>query len=161
MHYDTQASDWKVKGAGKLSGAAGLAAGIWVFVFRSKTAKCTAILAFSGMGGGLGFEWKLVQEIKTGLGSPLFVDGEGNSINCDRAFSASELNGKFGLISSVGAAAGAGYGVAAITAFSITKNYFKVQPVHGWSAGVGASAIQAFGTWWHISNPKKLGIIVS
>ncbi len=160
MNYETRASDWKVKGAGKLSGAVGLAAGLWLFVFKSNSAQCTALLAFSGMGLGLGLELKLNEVIK-GLGVPLSIEGEGNPIKCDRSFSASELNGKFGLISSVGAAVGAGYGVAAISAFSIRKNYFKLQPVHGWNAGVGASAIQAYGTWWHISNPGKLGIIVS
>lgn len=160
MNYETQAFDWKVSGLGKLSGAAGLAAGVWLFGFGSNSAQCRAILAFSGMGGGLGLELKLNAAAK-GLGAPLFADGEGNFINCDRAFSASELNGKFGLISSVGASAGAGYGVAAISAFSIRKNYFKLQPVHGWNAGVGVSAIHAFGTWWHISNPGKLGIVVS
>lgn len=75
MNYETQASDWKVKGAGKLSAASGIAAGIWLFVFKSNAANCTAILAFSGMGLGIGLEWKLISQIKTGLGSPLFVNG--------------------------------------------------------------------------------------
>lgn len=152
MNYETRASDWKVSGLGELSGALGLAGGVWLFGFRSNTAQCKALLLFSGMGGGLGIELKLkgaingLKEVLQGLSAPLFAEGEGNPIKCDRAFSAAELNGKFGLISSVGVAAGARYGVAAISAFSIRKNYFKLQPVHGWNAGVGASAIQAYGT---------------
>ncbi|MGI8638793.1 MAG: hypothetical protein ACR2MG_02420 [Pyrinomonadaceae bacterium] len=161
MNYDTQASDWKVKDAGGISQAVGLAAGVWLFIFKSNTARCTSLLAFSGMGLGLGIEWKLIKGIETSISGPLFVEGEGTPIKCENSFSASEMNGKFGLVSSVGAAAGAGYGIVAITAFSLRKNYFKTQPIRGWNSGVGASAISSFGTWWHISNPRKLGIVVS
>jgi len=160
MHYDTQASDWKVKGAGKLSGAVGIAAGLWLFVYKSNSARCTALFAFSGVGLGLGLELKLNEVVK-GFGVPLFIEGEGTSIKCENSFSASEMNGKFGLVSSVGGAVGVGYGMVAISAFSFRKKYFKPQPIQGWNVGVGASALSSFGTWWHISNPGKLGIVVS
>ena len=161
MNYETKASDWKVEGVGELSGAGGLAAGIWLFIFKSNSAHCTSLLAFSGFGLGIGFKWKSIEQITTGLSGPLFIGGEGKSIHCQEEFSAAQLNGKFGLISSAGAAAGAGYGVAEISAYTIGRNYFKFQRIDGWSSGVGASAINAFGTWWHISNPRKLGIVFS
>lgn len=161
MNYETQASDWKIKGLGKISAAPILAAGIWLFIFRSNEARCTTLFAFSGLGLGIGLEWKLIKEIKTGVSSPLFINGEGKSIKCERTFSASEINGKFGIVSSIGAAAGVGYGVAEISAFTLGKNYFKYQHINGWNAGVGASAINAFGTWWLISNPRKLGIVIT
>lgn len=161
MNYEIKAADWKAKGAGKYSLAGGLAGGVWLFVFKSSSAQCTAVMAFLGMGLGFGLELKFIKEIKTALSGPLFIDGEGNSIQCERAFSASSLNGKFGLITSVGAAGGVGYGAAAISAYSFSKNYFKNQTIHGWSAGVGVSAISASGTWWHVSNPRKIWVVTS
>jgi len=132
-----------------------------LFIFKSNAARCTSLLAFTGMGIGFGLEWKAIEPIETTISGPLFVEGEGTAIKCENSFSASEMNGKLGLVSSFGAAGGVGYGMVTISAFSFRRNYFKPQPIQGWNAGVGASALSSFGTWWHISNPGKLGIVVS
>lgn len=157
MGLDTQASDWRVRGTGKFSMGTGLSIGLWFFVFKSYSAKCTAVFAFYGAGLGVGLNVNGIPPLPSG---PLFVKGDGTMISCERLFSAADLNGKFGTVASMGAAAGAGYSFTTISAFSLTKNYIKFQQIRGWSVGAGASAVSTWGTWWLISNPKKLGIVI-
>ena len=154
MGFDTQASDWKVVGVGKLSGGLGLSGGVWLYIFKSNQAKYKGLFGFSGFGLGLGLP-------KLGI-SISVPAGDGTPINCARIFSLSELNGKFGLIASISVnVGGPGYSMTQISGFTIGKNYFVNQKVEGATVG-GQDALPSLsantGTWWHLGDTKKYGL---
>jgi hypothetical protein len=142
MGWSTRATDWKVAGAAQVGGAAAVGGGIWCFVFQSETAQWSGMFAFGavglGEGGSIG-----------GASLPDFSSGGLNwsQLECDRAFSAADLNWSPGRLSTAGAGLAVGYGVVILTAFNLSGSMFSSQNCWGGTVGVGASIMTTVGMW--------------
>ncbi len=112
MARDTRASDWQFAGILSLGASIGLAAGGWVFTFKSMTAACRE--DFVMLGAGFGTAGTTLE-----ISLPSFLEGDlsWSPIKSDVPFSAEDLHGAPGVIGTIGASAGLGYSRLYATAF--------------------------------------------
>ena len=142
MGWSTTARDWKVAGAAQIAGAFGPGAGVWTFILQSETAGHSGMFLFAavGLGGGGSLGGASMPDWSTGGLS-------WTSLECDRAFSAADLNWSAGRLSTAGAGLAVGYGVVIISAFNMRGSLFSSQNCFGGSIGVGASIMTTAGMW--------------
>ncbi|MBT0957505.1 hypothetical protein IV417_08905 [Alphaproteobacteria bacterium KMM 3653] len=137
-----KADDWKVAGAAQVGGAAVVGGGVWTFIFQSAHAHFSGMYTFTGFGLGAGGSMG-------GASMPDFSSGglSWTNLECDRSFSADDLDGSAGRLTTAGAGLAVGYGVAIVSAFNWGGSMFSSQECFGGSIGVGASAITMAGAW--------------
>lgn len=138
------ANDWQVAGIMQGGGGAAIGGGLFGFAFKSERANYCGIFSFVGAGLAAGGS-------AGGASAPNMSTGGLNwskikSYN-DRYFSAEDLDGCGGRLSTMGAALGAGLGAVAITAFGWGGFLFNSQDSLGISFGGGASAMTLVGRW--------------
>ncbi len=158
MAFATKVTDWQVCGLGGAAGAAGIAVGLYRFIFYSQSAGVSESFNLRGAGIGVGGNASgttLPQDFGD-YGSPW------SSLDCDRAFSAADLRGAWGRFTTAGAGDGVQVAIAYLTAaahFWSTESFFHSQYVGGFGIGVGASALTITGTWRHagssVFNPNN------
>jgi hypothetical protein len=73
------------------------------------------------------------------------------SLQCQRPFSANDLDKAYAALSTVGAAAALGYSITRITG-GWADPLFTDQDVSGWGTGVGASGAMMPGAWLMIGS---------
>ncbi|WP_420332419.1 hypothetical protein [Roseibium sp.] len=148
MSATYNASDWEVSGYMDGGVGAGIAGGYWTFIFRSRAANYAGLYGFAG--GGLGFG---------GRGGSVSLPEFGGEaahysytrIDCNRIFSANDLDGCYGRLTTAGAGAGAGYGLCSISAVNMGGSLFSSQDVNGPGFTAGASAMTTMGIWARIT----------
>lgn len=146
MSTTIKANDWKVAGAAQVGGGAGPAAGVWTFVFQSEQAQFSGMYAYGGFGLGAGGS-------VGGASAPDLRTGglSWTQLECEKNFSADDLDGAGGRLTTAGAGLAVGYGAAIITAFGWNGFFFSSQECFGFSIGVGASAVTTAGRWERMS----------
>lgn len=150
MGLGTKASDWEVCGLGDVGAARQVAAGIFLFDFRSQTAGITGRFRMSGAGMGVGGNASGTM-IPLPDGMPL---NHFTAIECDEPFSLYDLDNCWGRITTAGVGKVLGWGICYITAapaFFSTRAYFHSQNVGGWGTTFSPSAMVIIGGW-HFSN---------
>jgi hypothetical protein len=138
MGLDTETNDWQVLGISAFGFALGLAAEVFVFDFYSATADITARFRFIGYGSGLGVRagsWVL-----PGI-------TEWSSLDCQRPFSASQLDHAAGTLASVTVGVGVNVGPCLISAIKSSGSLFTDQDAGGISGGLSAGAVALAGRW--------------
>jgi hypothetical protein len=150
MGVMTKAKDWQVSGSGQITAAAIGGAGAWLFDFKSNTARCTATFVFLGLGFGGGSKvggWTTLKEIVKKAASALSVSPTSfDPIECDRPFSAYDLDSSGGRIADMGVSNVVGYGATFISAGALSS-LFRTQLTHGIELGVGRAGITTVGLW--------------
>jgi len=146
MSRKIHADDWKVAGAAQVGGAAVVGGGVWTFIMQSAKANFSGMFTFTGYGLGAGGS----------LGGASMPDWQSGGLSwteleCERAFSANDLDGSAGRLTTAGAGLSVGYGVTIITAFNWGGYMFSSQECFGGTIGVGASAITTAGMWHLLS----------
>lgn len=146
MSKSRNASDWKIAGAAQLGGGAAVGGGVFMFVVQSDTANFSGSYTFAGAGLAVGGSMG-------GASMPDFSTGglSWTNLECDRAFSADDLDGSAGRLTTAGAGLAVGAGVVIVTAFNWGGYLFSSQECYGFSVGVGASAASLVGRWDLIS----------
>jgi hypothetical protein len=104
MGRDTKASDWQFAGILSLGASIGVAAGGWIFTFKSLQAAYQE--DFIMLGAGIGTPGTTVE-----VSLPSFLEGDlsWSPIKSHQPFSAEDLDGSKGTIGTYGASAGIGY----------------------------------------------------
>lgn len=112
MARNTRVSDWQFAGILSLGASIGLAAGGWVFSFKSLSAACREDFVMLGVGGG-------TPGTTVEISLPSFFEGdlEWSTIKSDVPFSAEDLNGAPGIIGNLGVSIGLGYSRMYATAY--------------------------------------------
>ncbi|MEO1116198.1 MAG: hypothetical protein AAFY05_27925, partial [Pseudomonadota bacterium] len=72
-------------------------------------------------------------------------------IACNRIFSANDLDGCYGRLTTAGAGAGGGYGLCSISAVNMGGSLFSSQDVNGPAFTAGASAMTTMGIWARVT----------
>ena len=149
MAFSTKVTDWQVCGFSGLAGGAVIAAGLYKFIFYSQQAGVSESFLLKGVGLGVGGNASglVVPQDFGDLGSPW------SSIDCNQAFSAADLRGAWGRLTTLGGGIGIQYALVYLTAaahFWSTESFFNGQSVGGFSAGsAGAGGLTITGTWRH------------
>ncbi|MCO6383853.1 MAG: hypothetical protein JXQ91_12030 [Vannielia sp.] len=137
-------NDWQVAGLMQGGGGAAVGGGAFSFVMKSERAKFCGIFTFLGAGLAVGGS-------SGGASAPNLLTGGLNWSPLkgyqDRHFSADNIDGCAGRLSTMGASLGAGLGVVAITAFGWGGFVFNSQDSLGISFGGGAAAMTLVGRW--------------
>jgi hypothetical protein len=150
MAFDTQADDWEVSSICQAGGASGAGGGVWLFNFQSADANfygANFIFIGGGMGvggsiGGASFP-NMFKQSRLG-GSALVW----SSIQCDRPFSAADLNWAPGRVTTAGLSLSVGYTLLYVSAKNLPfSSLFLSQSCNGPSIGVGATAMATVGLW--------------
>ena len=151
MATNIKANDWQCCGVAQVGAAAGPAAGIYCFEYRSKNADFRGVYLFLGGGGGLG--GSLGGAVAPSPGDVINnrLPDLWSSLRCTRPFSSDDLHLSYAAMSSAGVSACYGYSLVGISAGLITE-LFKSQEVSGWGIGVGASASILIGSWIRIGS---------
>lgn len=139
MGMDIQADDWQVLGTTSFGLGFWLAVGKFTFDFYSQNASANVRFIFAGIGGGLG-----------GKGANWALDGitEWSALNCQRAFSANQLNRAPGTLWTASAGVGAQVGPCYVEALTPGGHYyFKDSDVGGISGGLSAGVMALSGRW--------------
>lgn len=151
MASHVKADDWEVCSVAQVGAAGGLAAGLYLYRFRSKKADFLGDYLFVGGGGGAGGSMG-------GGSGPSPVDVARNrlpnlwtSITCHREFSGDDLNWAYASLSTLAAAGAYGYALTAIRAGAI-DTLFKGVNVSGWGTGVGVIGATMVGVWKRIGS---------
>jgi len=149
MAFSTKVTDWQVCCFSGVAGGAVVAAGIYKFIFYSQQAGVSESFLLRGVGIGVGGNasgMTLPQDFGT-LGSPW------SAIDCDKAFSAADLRGSWGRLTTLGGGIGVQYALVFLTAsthFWSTESFFHSQSVGGFGlGGAGAGGLTVTGTWRH------------
>lgn len=158
MDWIKRTTDWQVCCLGQIAGGTGIAAGYFLLCFYSAEAGGAAYFSFSGIGMGVGGNASgiLNPEDYGDLSAPWSQMYNVPYICGINAFSATDLNGATGRLSSLGVGAGpVGYGVTYISASPFSSpndHYFFSQNVGGFGigaptsiGGVGGEALK--GAW--------------
>ncbi|MBY6049775.1 hypothetical protein KUV47_20285 [Vannielia litorea] len=145
MANNIKAADWRVAGLAQIGGAAAVGGGVWTFEMRSATANHRGTYTFTGYGLGVGGSLGGASMPDFSTGGLSYTD-----LECERAFSADDLHGSAGRLTTAGAGLSVGYGVTIITAFNWGGYMFSSQECFGGTIGVGASAITTAGMWHRI-----------
>jgi len=151
MDWIKKTTDWQVCCLGQIAGGTGVAGGFFLFCFYSASAGGSAYFGFSGIGMGVGgnmsgvinpADYGAVSAPWSGMSSLPYICG----VN---AFSATDLNGAPGRISSLGGGVYiVGYSVTYITANPFTNPddyYFYSQSVGGLGYGAASGTVGASG----------------
>ena len=160
MGYLKRTNDWEAVGLVQMGGAVGAAAGAWMFHFQSHANNFGCAMGFFGggvgeagsIGGTTAPNWKRIYEDllkKKGPKPPVLALSK---IQCDREFSASDLNWSFGTLGWMGASLSIGYSNLVIRATNTSGSLFSGQECGGWGFGVGAGALYVVGVWKWIAN---------
>jgi hypothetical protein len=142
MSLSTKANDWEVAGVAQVGGAAAVGGGVWWLEFRSSAAGMKETFMFGGLGIGVGGS-------VGGASAPDFSTAQPSysPLACERAFSIHDLNYSAGRLTTAGAGLAVGYGLVYVSAFNFDGALFSSQSCHGFTVGVGASAITTVGMW--------------
>ncbi len=151
MSFYAIANDWQAVGIAQAGGARFVGAGIYCFEFRSLSANFRGKYLFVGAGVGLG------GSLGGGAG-PSPIDFISNNVPdmwtplaCIRPFSGDDLNIKYAVLSTLGAAGSYGYYLTEITA-GWSDQLFRSENVSGWGTGVGGIGAMLVGIWKHIGS---------
>jgi len=138
MGLDTESNDWQVLGISAFGFALGIAAEVFVFDFFSATADITARFRFIGYGSGIG--------VRAG-GWVLPGITNWSSIDCQRPFSALQLDHAAGTLASVTVGVGVGVGPCLISGIKSSGALFTDQDAGGLSGEFSAGAVALAGRW--------------
>lgn len=139
MGMDTEADDWQVLGTTSFGFGLGLAVAKFTFDFYSAKADANVRYFFLGAGSGLG-----------GKGANWALDGisEWSALNCQRSFTAKQLNRAPGTLWTISVGVGAQVGPCYVEALTPSGHYyFKDSDVGGISGGLSAGVLALAGRW--------------
>jgi hypothetical protein len=151
MSTSAKAEDWQCCGVAQVGAAAGPAAGIYCFEYRSLSADFRGVYLFVGAGGGAGGSMGGAVAPSPGDVINNRLPDLWTPIKCKRPFSSDELDMSYAALSTAGVGAAYGYSLCGISA-GLIKVLFTSQNVSGFGISVGASAAVLMGSWIRIGS---------